>query len=103
MGTTKFGVKRERVVVTTSISHQSTFFNRVIHSIVVSLHMEMGQCEKNELLTSLVLRITAYDLPCRGIRMLLPDTFAVVSSVAGPNHANGKFDSEEHVIGRTET
>ena len=58
--------------------------------------------DRNELLTSLVLRLTAYDLPRRGIRMILPDTYAVVTSVAGPDHATGIFDSEEHVIGRTE-
>jgi hypothetical protein len=32
----------------------------------------------------------------------LPDTYALVTSVAGPNHSTGVFDTEEHVIGRTE-
>ena len=59
--------------------------------------------EGNELLlTNLVLRLTAYDLPRRGIRMMLPDTYAVVTAVAGPNHSTGIFESDEHVIGRTE-
>lgn len=62
----------------------------------------MGKYDRNELLTSLVLRLTAYDLPRRGLRKSYPDTYAVVTSITGPHHSTGALDGEEHVIGRTE-
>lgn len=54
----------------------------------------MGNNFGNELLTNLVLRLQAHHLPRCGVRMTLPDTYAVVTSVSD--------DKEEHVLGRTE-
>ena len=58
--------------------------------------------EENEVLTTVVLRLSAHNLPRRGIRMIIPDSYAVVTTVAGPYDSTEPVDKSEHFVGRTE-